>query len=119
MRKKLIAFPFLVFALSLPPTALAQHSGGERLEQTVSNRPLTEVLKLIEEKFKTKIIFSYDDLSAYRVSTHIKASTVGEALAQAIEGLPVGFSSAGDYYMVKANKRTATGSAGPVRSEKA
>lgn len=112
MRKKLIAFPFLVFALSLPQTAFAQQTGGnERLEQTVSDRPLTEVLKLIEEKFNTKIIFSYDDLAAYRVSARIKASTADEALSQALSGLPVGFTSNNGFYSVKANKAAATGTA--------
>lgn len=109
MRKKLIAFPFLVFALALPPTASAQQSSdGERLEQSVSNRPLTEVLKLIEEKFNIKISFSYDDLAGYRVSARISAKNIDEALAQALKGLPVSYTVSNGFYSVKASKKPVT-----------
>lgn len=105
MRKKFIAFPFLVFALALPPTASAQQSSdGERLEQSVSDSPLTEVLKQIEERFNIKISFSYDDLAGYRVSARISAKNIDEALAQALKGLPVSYTVSNGFYSVKAGK---------------
>lgn len=105
MRKKFIAFPFLIFALALPPTASAQQSSdGERLEQSVSDSPLTEVLKQIEERFNIKISFSYDDLAGYRVSARISAKNIDEALAQALKGLPVSYTVSNGFYSVKAGK---------------
>lgn len=116
MRRQVIALFMLSFALALPPAALAQQKqGSEHQLQIVGDKPLTEVLKLIEEKFNTRIIFSFDDLSSYRVSGDISARTAEDAIRQALKGIPVSFSSTGNYYTVKVNKSSSV----PVKAQPA
>lgn len=68
MRKKRILFSTCLTLMVSGYTgsyAVAQ-TNGVKYEQMISSKPLTSVLKELEERFSTKIIFSYEDLDAYR-----------------------------------------------------
>ena len=57
--------------------------------------------KKIEERFGTKIIFSYEDLEKYRVNANVKASNVTDALKQVLKGLPVVYTQHNGFVSVK------------------
>lgn len=67
----------------------------------MSTKPLTSILKKIEERFGTKIIFSYEDLEKYRVNANVKASNVTDALKQVLKGLPVVYTQHNGFVSVK------------------
>lgn len=70
--------------------AVAQ-TNSVKYEQVIKSKPLTKVLKDLEVRFNTKIVFSYDDLASYKVNAKVKANTVNEALNQVLVGLPVSY----------------------------
>ena len=72
-----------------------------KYEQVINSKPLTSVLKKIEERFGTKIIFSYEDLEKYRVNANVKASNVTDALKQVLKGLPVVYTQHNGFVSVK------------------
>ena len=104
------------FAMLLPASfqsgAYAQ-SNKAKYEKVTNGKPLTDVLKQLEEQFSKRIIFSYEELKNYKVKTDIKASTVEEALRQALGGLPVSYEVKGKYVTVKANRQKVTASSNP------
>lgn len=107
--KKLLLLSCLLSAMPLfaPQTAQAQTSNVV-YEKVNGSQSLANVLKQIEEKFKTEIIFSYEDISQYKVSKSIKANTVYEALNAALSGLPVSYNVSGNFITVKVNEKTAS-----------
>ena len=93
MRKKRILFSTcLALALSgyCGNIAVAQTS-NVKYEQVINSKPLTSVLKDLEERFGTKIVFSYEDLEAYKVNVHVKANSAKDALNQILAGIPVSY----------------------------
>lgn len=93
MRKKRILFSTcLALALSgyCGNIAVAQTS-NVKYEQVINSKPLTSVLKDLEERFGTKIVFSYEDLEAYKVNAHVKANSAKDALNQILAGIPVSY----------------------------
>ena len=88
-------------------------SNKAKYEKVTNGKPLTDVLKQLEEQFSKRIIFSYEELKNYKVKTDIKASTVEEALRQALGGLPVSYEVKGKYVTVKANRQKVTASSNP------
>ena len=93
MRKKRILFSTcLALALSgyCGNIAVAQTS-NVKYEQVINSKPLTTVLKQLEERFNTKIVFSYEDLASYKVNAKVKANNLTDALNQVLAGLPVSF----------------------------
>jgi len=103
MRKKRLLFSTCLALLMSGYTgeyAVAQ-TNGAKYEQVISSRPLTSVLKELEERFNTKIIFSYEDLEAYKVNAKVKATSVVDALKQVLAGLPVTYSQSNGVISVK------------------
>lgn len=104
------------FAMLLPASfqsgAYAQ-SNKAKYEKVTNGKPLTDVLKQLEEQFSKRIIFSYEELKNFKVKADIKASTVEEALRQALGGLPVSYEVKGKYVTVKANRQKVTASSNP------
>ena len=93
MRKKRLLFSTCL-ALMLSgyngTYAIAQ-TNGVKYEQVINSKPLTTVLKQLEERFNTKIVFSYEDLASYKVNAKIKANNLTDALNQVLAGLPVSY----------------------------
>lgn len=58
-----------------------------KYEKATNAKPLTDVLKQLEDRFTKKIIFSYEELKNYKVKADIKAGSVEEALRQALGGV--------------------------------
>lgn len=107
MRKKRLLFSSCLALLLSGYTgnyAIAQ-TGNVKYEQVISSKPLTTVLKELEERFNTKIIFSYEDLDAYKVNASVKANTVVDALKQVLAGLPVIYSQNNGVISVKVTPR--------------
>ncbi|WP_253249633.1 SusC/RagA family TonB-linked outer membrane protein [Prevotella sp. P2-180] len=88
-----------------------------KYEKATNGKPLTDVLKQLEDRFTKKIIFSYEELKNYKVKADIKAGSVEEALRQALGGLPVSYEVKGKYITVKANRqKAATSSSRPANT---
>lgn len=116
-KKRLFILSF--FALLLPSFYQAgTYAQGNKVkyEKVTNGQKLTDVLKQLEERFSTKIIFSYDELKHYTVKANIKANTIEEALKQAVSGLPVSYSVKGKYTTVKANRPVNTSTARPANT---
>lgn len=85
--------------------------------------PLSSALKRIEKMSSYKILFTYDDVQAYKVTATLKDVTVKEALKKILEGKPFTFSDVtnGKYISVvyqPQQKTTATKTIqGSVRDE--
>ena len=103
MRKKRILFSTCLALMVSGYTgsyAVAQ-TKGVKYEQMISSKPLTSVLKELEERFSTKIIFSYEDLDAYKVNANVKANSIESALKQVLAGLPVTYTQNNGVISVK------------------
>lgn len=110
----------LFFVMLLPASyhygAYAQNN-MVKYEKATNGKPLTDVLKQLEDRFTKKIIFSYEELKNYKVKADIKAGSVEEALRQALGGLPVSYEVKGKYITVKANRqKTNTSSSRPANT---
>lgn len=92
------------FALMMPNLGgnyIIAQKHQTRYEQVINSKPLTSVLKQLEEKFGTKIIFSYEDLEKYKVNANVKATNVTDALVQVLKGLPVSYTKHNGFISVK------------------
>lgn len=92
------------FALMMPNLGgnyIIAQKHQARYEQVINSKPLTSVLKQLEEKFGTKIIFSYEDLEKYKVNANVKATNVTDALVQVLKGLPVSYTKHNGFISVK------------------
>ena len=69
--------------------------------QVINSKPLTTVLKQLEEKFGMKIVFSYEDLDKYKVNASVKATNITDALTQVLKGLPVIYNKHNGFISVK------------------
>ncbi|MGM9699534.1 MAG: SusC/RagA family TonB-linked outer membrane protein [Prevotella sp.] len=106
-RKKLLILSFLIMLLpGITSSGVFAQGGKAKYEKVINGQSLTSVLKQLEEKFSTKIVFSYEDLGTYKVNARVNANNIEEALKQVLKGLPVTYSSNGNIYTVKATKAT-------------
>lgn len=97
--KKALLLPlFLLLPATTSINVVAQTNMPKvRLERIVKDKPLTDILKEIEERFGTKVVFSYEDLHDIKVNASINAANVSTAINQAIAGLPVTCNVTGNY----------------------
>lgn len=107
-RKKLFILSFFIMFLPglIGPSAGAQNNKVE-YERVINGQTLTSVLKQLEDTYGTKIVFSYDELSPYKVKARVNAQTIEEALKQVLAKLPVTYSVNGKIITVKATKTAA------------
>lgn len=93
MRKKRLLFSTCLALMlsSYNGTYAIAQTNGVKYEQVINSKPLTTVLKQLEERFNTKIVFSYEDLASYKVNAKIKANNFTDALNQVLAGLPVSY----------------------------
>lgn len=109
MREKKLLF-WTCFALMTPNISegnyIVAQNHQTKYEQVINSKPLTSILKKIEEKFGTKIIFSYEDLDKYRVNASVKATNVTDALKQVLKGLPVIYTQHNGFISVKLKNET-------------
>lgn len=109
MREKKLLF-LTCFALMTPNISegnyIVAQNHQTKYEQVINSKPLTSILKKIEEKFGTKIIFSYEDLDKYRVNASVKATNVTDALKQVLKGLPVIYTQHNGFISVKLKNET-------------
>ncbi len=103
MRKKRILFSTCLALMVSGYTGsyAVARTKGVKYEQMISSKPLTSVLKELEERFSTKIIFSYEDLDAYKVNANVKANSIESALKQVLAGLPVTYTQNNGVISVK------------------
>ena len=107
-KKKILITTFFIMLLAATTCHEAYAQGGKvKMEQVFNGEALTNVLRQIEERCGTKIVFSYEELATYRVKAKVKAQNAEQALRQALEGLPVTYAVSGKLITVKATK-TAT-----------
>ena len=101
-KKKLLFSTCLALMLSgYNSTYAIAQTNGAKYEQVINSKPLTTVLKQLEERFNTKIVFSYEDLASYKVNAKVKANNLTDALNQVLAGLPVSFTQHNGFISVK------------------
>lgn len=103
MREKRLLF-LSCFALMIPNYGgnfIVAQNHQVKYEQVINSKPLTSVLKQLEDKFGTKIIFSYEDLEKYKIFAKVTATNVTDALTQVLSGLPVTFTKHNGFISVK------------------
>ncbi len=104
MREKRILF-LSCFALMMPNlfggNFIIAQKHQTKYEQVINSKPLTAVLKQLEKKFGTKIVFSYESLDRYKVNAKVNADNVTDALMQVLNGLPVTFVEHDGFISVK------------------
>ena len=104
-KKKLLILSFLIMLLpAMASSGMYAQGSKAKYEKVISGQSLTSVLKQLEEKFSTKIVFSYEDLGTYKVNARVNANNIDEALKQVLKNLPVTYSSNGNIITVKATK---------------
>ena len=103
MRKKriLLSTCLALMLSSYNGTYAIAQTNGVKYEQVINSKPLTTVLKQLEERFNTKIVFSYEDLASYKVNAKVKANNLTDALNQVLAGLPVSFTQHNGFISVK------------------
>ena len=98
-KKKLLILSFLIMLLpGITSSGIHAQGGKAKYEKVINGQSLTSVLKQLEEKFSTKIVFSYEDLGTYKVKARVNADDIEEALKQVLKNLPVTYSSNGNIY---------------------
>lgn len=95
----------LLLLLAVQLQLLAQ-TAGKRISIAASNRPMAEVLKQVEAKSGEKIIFSYEDVYAYRVTCHIKDAATDATLRQVLQGKPLQYKKEGNIWIVSLNPQS-------------
>ena len=105
MRKKRLLFSTCLALMlsSYNGTYAIAQTNGVKYEQVINSKPLTTVLKQLEERFNTKIVFSYEDLASYKVNAKVKANNLTDALNQVLAELPVSFTQHNGFISVKKN----------------
>lgn len=112
MRKTLFFYGLTLSALSmgLPQQVYAQ-GNGKVIKVEVKSERLTTALKKLEKASGFKILFSYDDLNQFTVSSkRIKTKDIHQALNMLLENKPIGYQIEGQYvnlFMKEGAKRTA------------
>ena len=112
MRKTLFLCGLTVSALTLglPQQSHAQPK-GKVIKMEVKSERLTTALKKLEKASGFKILFSYDDLNQFTVSSkRIKTKDIRQALNALLENKPIGYQIEGQYiniFMKEEAKRTA------------
>ena len=105
MKKKKMFLTAVCMAIMLAggsAAAVAQpEAGSAKMERVIKNKPLADVLKELEKRFGTRIVFAYEDISACRVSATVRAKSLTEALNQVLAGLPVGWQRTGSFITIK------------------
>ena len=79
------------------PAAAQQQSGDMHLTMTFDNENLGQALVRLEKSSSYKILFTYDDVSKYRVNGSVRDMPVLEAVKYMLQGKPFDFTVDGKF----------------------
>lgn len=79
------------------PAAAQQQSGDVHLTMTFDNENLGQALVRLEKSSSYKILFTYDDVSKYRVNGAVRDMPVLEAVKYMLQGKPFDFTVDGKF----------------------
>lgn len=110
MKRKLLLRPLAVLlCMTMALAAFAQVVGGKRFSESFTNAPMPEVLKTIGKKSGVRVQFSYEDVSAYKVSVKLTNTTAEESVKKVIADKPLTYKVVeGKFIVVSKSKATAS-----------
>lgn len=96
MKTKLFYLLLTLFSLQLTVTAQTDKKITIRFE----DEPLPSALKKLEQASGYRVLFTYDDVQNYKVTTSIKDETITQAISDVLKDKPLNYIQKGDQYIV-------------------
>ena len=87
-KSRLLSFVMLLCCLLLTPPVQAQTGNEKQITMVLKGESLSSALKKLEGLSGYKILFSYDDVSKYRVSGQVENARVESALKMILKDKP-------------------------------
>lgn len=106
MKKNNCVMLILFFLLNVWTTVDSLAQVTERISIQAKNESLSQMFKKVEKIFKCKILFVYNDVSAFSFSGNLNASTAEEAVRKVIDGKPLTCKVEGDFISISLAKGT-------------
>ena len=97
MRRKILIMMLFVACFGVLPSHGQDIDPNEKVTLSFSNEPLTQVLQRLETMTSYKFLYTYDDVSKYRVSGKMRSETLENVLKQVLEGTPLEYSAQGKF----------------------
>lgn len=98
------------------PAAAQQQSGDVHLTMTFDNENLGQALVRLEKSSSYKILFTYDDVSKYRVNGAVRDMPVLEAVKYMLQGKPFDFTVDGKFINITLKTTGGGASRGAMRT---
>lgn len=98
------------------PAAAQQQSGDVHLTMTFDNENLGQALVRLEKSSSYKILFTYDDVSKYRVNGSVRDMPVLEAVKYMLQGKPFDFTVDGKFINITLKTKGGGASRGAMRT---
>ena len=104
MRQKTATIILALLCLLFVPSAVEAQNG--RVTVVFDNTPLAQALKQLERASDYKFVFSYEDVSPYRVSHHFRSTPVREAVSTVLAGTPLTYAVDGRLLSIRKKEKT-------------
>lgn len=104
MRQKTATIILALLCLLFVPSAVQAQNG--RVTVVFDNTPLAQALKQLERASDYKFVFSYEDVSPYRVSRHFRDTPVREAVSAVLSGTPLTYSVDGRLLSIRKKEKS-------------
>ena len=99
-------FLFFSFLLSLNISA---QDMGKRFDLTVNDEAMSAVFKRIEKNSGVHVLFAYEDVKSYKVTTSLKNVTAEEAIRSVIGEFPLTYVLKENGKYISVTKKTVRG----------
>lgn len=96
MKTRLIYLLLILCSLQLTVTAQTD----KRITLDFRNEALPSALKKLEQASGYRILFTYDDIQTYKVTTSIRNETITQAISDLLKDKPLNYTLKGDQYVV-------------------
>ncbi|MCD7923586.1 MAG: carboxypeptidase regulatory-like domain-containing protein [Bacteroides sp.] len=96
MKTRLIYLLLILCSLQLTVTAQTD----KRITLDFRNEALPSALKKLEQASGYRILFTYDDIQTYKVTTSIQNETITQAISDLLKDKPLNYTLKGDQYVV-------------------
>lgn len=96
----------LMAVMTLMLVTLAAMAQGAKVTLDLKNEPMSSALKKVESATSYKVLFSYDAVQKYTVTTKIVNKTAPEAVRQIIDGKPLQVTVKDKYITVSPSNNT-------------
>lgn len=100
--KRLVAALLAAFCMAVGAQAAGK---GGLVTLTLTDEPLPQALKLIEQQGGKSILFTYKETERHRVTMAVKGATEAEAIAAALRGKPFLYIERSGYFVVQYSRK--------------